>query len=87
MPWVQRIGKKFAAFHREWWRLHMSVKFSSGMINPKQTNKQTKQNKKKTEAVVVASQIQNIAHRKNIILAYKVQSFTQWKFHNWSILL
>ena len=27
---------KFAAFQRQWWRLHMS-----GTINPKQTNKQT----------------------------------------------
>ena len=27
---------KFAAFHRQWWRLHMSEKFSTG------TNKQTK---------------------------------------------
>ena len=28
---------KFAALHRQWWRLHMSEKFSSGTINPKQT--------------------------------------------------
>ena len=26
---------KFAALHRQWWRLHMSEKFSSGTINPK----------------------------------------------------
>ena len=31
---------KFAALNRQWWRLHMSEKFSSGMKNPKQTNKQ-----------------------------------------------
>ena len=31
---------KFAALHPQWWRLHMSEKFSSGMKNPKQTNKQ-----------------------------------------------
>ena len=31
---------KLAAVHRQWWRLHMSEKFSSGMKNPKQTNKQ-----------------------------------------------
>ena len=30
----------FAAVHRQWWRLHMSEIFSSGMKNPKQTNKQ-----------------------------------------------
>ena len=29
---------KFAALHRQWWRLHMSEKFSSGTINSKQTN-------------------------------------------------
>ena len=29
---------KFAAFHRQWWRLHMSEKFSSGMRNSAQTN-------------------------------------------------
>ena len=28
---------KFAALHRQWWRLHMSYKFSSGTKNPKQT--------------------------------------------------
>ena len=33
---------KFAALHRQWWRLHMSEKFANGTINPKQTNKQTK---------------------------------------------
>ena len=27
---------KFAAFHRQWWRLHMSEKFSSGTKNLKQ---------------------------------------------------
>ena len=32
----------FAALHRQWWRLHMSEKFSSGMINPKQTNQNFK---------------------------------------------
>ena len=30
---------KFAARHRQWWRLRMSEKFSSGTKNP---NKQTK---------------------------------------------
>ena len=30
---------KFAALHRQWWRLHMSEKFSSGTINSKQPNK------------------------------------------------
>ena len=29
---------KFAAFHRQWWRLHMSEKFSSGTKTPQ--NKQ-----------------------------------------------
>ena len=30
----------FTALHWQWWRLHMSEKFSSGMKNPnKQTNK------------------------------------------------
>ena len=28
---------KFAALHRQWWRLHMSEKFSSGTINSKKT--------------------------------------------------
>ena len=32
---------KFAALHRQWWRLYMSEKFSSRTINPIQTNKQT----------------------------------------------
>ena len=35
---------KFAALHRQWWRLHMSKKFSSGtetLKKNKQTNKQT----------------------------------------------
>ena len=32
---------KFASLHRQWWRLHMSEKFSTGAINHKQTNKQT----------------------------------------------
>ena len=27
---------KFVTLHRQWWRLHMSEKFSSGTINPKQ---------------------------------------------------
>ena len=31
---------KFAALHRQLWRLHMSEKLSSGMIHSKQTNKQ-----------------------------------------------
>ena len=31
---------KFAALYRQWWRLHMSEKFSSGTINSKQTNTQ-----------------------------------------------
>ena len=31
---------KFVAIQPEWLRLHMSEKFSSGTINPKQTNKQ-----------------------------------------------
>ena len=30
---------KFAALHRQWWRLHMSEKFSNGTINSKQINK------------------------------------------------
>ena len=29
---------KFAALHRQWWRLQMSEKFSSGMKNSRQTN-------------------------------------------------
>ena len=29
----------FAVLHRNWWRLHVSVKFSSGTNNPKQANK------------------------------------------------
>ena len=29
-----------AAFHRWWWRLSMSEKFSSGTKKPKETNKQ-----------------------------------------------
>ena len=29
---------KFATLHRQWWRLQMSEKFSSGMKNSKQTN-------------------------------------------------
>ena len=28
---------KFAALHRQWWRLHMSEKFSSGTKTPNQT--------------------------------------------------
>ena len=32
---------KFTAFHRQWWRLHMSEKFLSGTKNHKQTIKQT----------------------------------------------
>ena len=28
----------FAAIHRQWWRLHMREKFSSGTKNSKQTN-------------------------------------------------
>ena len=36
---------KFAALHWQWWRLHMSEKFSSGTENPKQTNKQTNKHK------------------------------------------
>ena len=30
---------KFAALHRQLWRLHMSEKLSSGMKTPKQTYK------------------------------------------------
>ena len=33
---------KFAVLHRQWWRLHMSEKFSSGTINSKQTKKNLK---------------------------------------------
>ena len=29
---------KFATLNRQWWRLHMSEKFSSGKKTPKQTN-------------------------------------------------
>ena len=32
---------KFASLHRQGWRLHMSEKFSSGTINPKQKNMQS----------------------------------------------
>ena len=32
---------KFAALHRQGWRLYMSEKFVSGTKNPKQINKQT----------------------------------------------
>ena len=32
---------KFAAFHRQWCRLHMSEKFSSGTKSHKQTNEET----------------------------------------------
>ena len=32
---------KFAALHRQGWRLHMSENFVSGTKNPKQINKQT----------------------------------------------
>ena len=32
---------KFAALHRQWWRLRMSEKLSSWTKNPKQTSKQT----------------------------------------------
>ena len=38
-------SSKFAALHRQWWRLHMSEKFSSGTINPTQ-NKQSKNSEK-----------------------------------------
>ena len=36
-------GSKFAALHRQWWRLHMSEIFSSGIKKTKQINKQTLQ--------------------------------------------
>ena len=36
---------KFAALHLQWWRLHMSEKFSSGTINSNLT-KQKKDNEK-----------------------------------------
>ena len=32
---------KFTVLQRQWWRLHMSEKFSSGTINIKQSKKQT----------------------------------------------
>ena len=32
---------KFVALHGQWWRLHMSEKFSSGTEKPKQTNQST----------------------------------------------
>ena len=32
---------KFAALHRQWWRLRMKEKFSSGTLNFTETNKQT----------------------------------------------
>ena len=32
---------KFAALHRQWWRLHMSVKFSSGTNQKQNTNSRT----------------------------------------------
>ena len=35
---------RFAALQRKSWRLHMSEKFSSGTINPKQTNQSFDQN-------------------------------------------
>ena len=31
-------SSKFASIHRQWWRFHMSEKFSSGTKIPKQTN-------------------------------------------------
>ena len=36
---------KFAALHRQWWRLHMSEKLSSVTKNPNKQNKRNKQNK------------------------------------------
>ena len=34
-------SSKFVALQRQWWRVHMSEKFSSGTINSAKTNKQT----------------------------------------------
>ena len=39
MAMIAEHRSKFAALHRQWWRLHMSEKFSSE--TNKQTNKQT----------------------------------------------
>ena len=36
---AEHIRSKFAALHRQWWRLHMSEKFSSGTKTHKQTNR------------------------------------------------
>ena len=36
---AEHTRSKFAALHRQWWRLRMSEKFSIGTINFKQTNK------------------------------------------------
>ena len=42
---------KFAALHRQLWRLHVSEKFSSGSIHSKQTNKKLKLNIKKPSII------------------------------------
>ena len=38
---IQAKVKFFTDRHRQWWRLQMSEKFSSGMKTSKQTDKQT----------------------------------------------
>ena len=42
---------EFAAFHRQWLRLHMSEEFSGGMKNPKQTKEKNKQTHKYRQKV------------------------------------
>ena len=54
---------KFAAFHRQWWRLHMSEKCSSGTINSTQTNKNKETcNIGRTESVYVIMVVSPILH-------------------------
>ena len=77
---------KFAALHRQWWRLQMREKFSSGTKNPK-TN-----NKKQTKVVVAVHRpilsffsfyrLQDVKHKKVTLSLTNITISIPWGYNS-----
>ena len=64
---------KFAAPHRQWWRLHMSEKFSIGTKTPQKTNRNIQAWISNPETL----KIRNQPHKHTRLLAYE-KSFSHY---------
>ena len=72
---------KFAALHRQWWRLQMSEKSSSRMKNTKQTNKQQDQ---VIKPISFTPTLQDeILPESNVV---RLHSGGLWSTHQWLVM-